>query len=228
LNTDKLIRWAGLATILGSACLMFFPILHPNHDPEGYQSARWIPVHLMLHLAAITFLFGLPAIFARQGERNGRLGLAGYILATVATAQLLMVAWVELFIIPFLGLRMPELENTPPPGVEIAGPLMNLSLAVGYAVLGAGIMRARVLPRGAGLMLLIAAPIFGAGDLVLRLLMPETTLDLFVFSMALFSISMGWVGLALWTGRGERRPIVASARSSKNMQRVSVAVPAKS
>src|SRR5688500_6567720 len=108
LSTDKLIGWAGLATIAGSICLFLFPLLHPNHDPEGYQSALWIPAHLTPHLPAITFLFGLPAIFARQGERNGRLGLAGYILATVATAQLLMVAWVELFIFPFIGLRMPE------------------------------------------------------------------------------------------------------------------------
>ena len=205
MTTERLIGWAGLATMLGSVSLLLFPLLHPNHDPDGYRSALWIPAHLTLHIAAISYLFGLPAIYARQGERNGWLGLAGYVLATVGTAQILMVAWVEFFIIPFLGLQMPELENTPPPGVEVAGPLMNLSMAVGYFVLGLGIARAKVLPRGAGLLLMIAAPIFALGDMVLRMLVSDTTLDLFFFSATLFGLAMGWVGLGLWTGGGERR-----------------------
>jgi hypothetical protein len=204
-TTDKLIRWAGLATILGSALLVLFPVLHPNHDPDGFRSPLWIPAHLTPHLAAITYLFALPAICARQGERNGWLGLAGYVLATIGTAQLLMVAWIELFIIPFLSLQLPGLEDTPPPGVEVAAMLMQASLAVGYLVLGLGIIRAGVLPRGAGVLLAIAAPIFGIGDMALRLIVPQTTLDLFVPSTVLFALAMGWVGLGLWAGPDQHR-----------------------
>ena len=206
MTTDKLIRRAGLATLLGSLCLILFPLLHPNHDPDGFRGPLWIPAHLMPHLAAITFLFGLPALFARQGERNGRLGLAGYVLATVATAQLLMLAWVELFIMPFIGLQLPDLADTPPPGVEVAALLMQTSLAVGYLVLGLGIIRARVLPRGAGILLAIAAPFFGIGDKLIYLLFPQAP-DLFFASSTLFALAMAWIGYALYTGPRARRAV---------------------
>jgi hypothetical protein len=211
-TTERLIRWAGLATILGSVSLLLFPVLHPNHDTEGYRSWIWIPAHLTPHIAAIAFLFGLPAIYARQGERNGWLGLAGYVLATIANAQLLMIAWVELFMFPYLGLQGIDFDSAPPPaGVEIAGPLMNLSMAVGYFVLGLSIVRAGVLPRGAGVLLMVGAPFFALGDMVLRMLVPDTTLDLFFVSTSLFGLAMGWVGLALWTGQGERGARSAAA-----------------
>jgi hypothetical protein len=220
MTTDKLIRWAGLATILGGICMVLFPILHPNHDAAGYTGPMWIPAHLMPHIAAITLLFGLPALYARQGERNGRLGLAGYVLATIATAQLLMVAWVELFIMPFIGLQMPGLEEgPPPPGIEVAGLIMNQSLAIGYFVLGLGIVRARVLPRGAGVLLMIAAPLFSNlfGDTFLRQIAPDLTLDTFFLTMTLFGLAIGWVGLGLWTGRGERRPVGAAEGSARGL-----------
>lgn len=185
--------------------MALFPLLHPNHDLEGYRSALWIPAHLTLHIGAISFLFALPAIYALQGERNGWLGLAGYVLATLGTAQLLMVAWVEFFAIPFFGLQGFDVEGTPPPGVEIAGPLMNLSLAVGYAVLGLGIVRAGVLPRAAGVLLVIAAPIFNLGGMLLGMLLGPAAPDLFTAGSVLFSLAMGWVGFGLWTAGGVRR-----------------------
>jgi hypothetical protein len=205
LSTNRLLRWAGLTTLLGSLCLMLFPIVHPNHDPDGYRSWIWIPAHLMPHIAAISFLFGLVAIFVKQGERNGWLGLAGYVLATLGTAQLLMVAWIELFIIPFLGLQLANLDDAPPPGVDVAAMIMNASLATGYLVLALGIIRARVLTGGAGILLAIAAPLFGLGDLVVHSLFPTATLDLFMASSTLFAIAMGWIGLSLWQGVGVRQ-----------------------
>jgi hypothetical protein len=196
--TPKLVRLAGLAAILGSAVLALFPVLHPNHDAAGYTSPLWIPAHLTPHVAAITYLFALPAIFARQGQRNGKLGLAAYVLATIGTAQLLMLAWVELFIMPFLGLNGFDLDGPPPPGIEVAGPLMNLSLGLGYFLLGLSIVRARVLPRGAGTLLMIAAPTFSLGGMLLGLILGPGAPDLFFASTALFALAMAWVGFGLW------------------------------
>jgi hypothetical protein len=207
LTTQRLIRLAGLAGIFGSVWLLLFPILHPNHDAAGYVSPLWVPAHLAPHLAAMAYLFVLPAIYALQGERNGRLGLAAYVTATLALAQLLMLAWVELFFFPWIGLQLPEWESLPPPaGVEIAAPLMNLSMAVGFFLLGLSIVRAKALSRSAGVLLMLAAPFFGLGDLVLRMFLGDATPDIFFASAALFACAMAWLGLNLWQGRGERRP----------------------
>jgi hypothetical protein len=204
-TTEKLIRLAGLAAVLGSVWLALFPFLHPNHDPAGYRSALWIPAHLSPHIAAITYLFALPALYARQGARNGWLGLAGYVMATLGTAQLLMLAWVELFMFPWLGLQGFDLDGPPPPGVDVAAPLMQLSLGLGYMLVGLGIVRAGVLPRSAGVLLAIAAPFFSFGDLVLHLVAPDTTIDLFMATTGLLALAMGYVGLSLWRGRPARR-----------------------
>jgi hypothetical protein len=215
MTTDRLIRWGGLVMLLGSISLAVFPFVHPNHDPDGFRSAIWVPAHLTAHIGAISFLFGLTAIFARQGERNGWLGLAGYVLATLGTAQLLMVAWVEFFIIPFLSLNMPSLADTPPPGVEVAGMLMNVSMAVGYLTLGLGVIRAKVLPFGAGLLLTIAAPMFSLSDMVIHAISPDSTLDLFMPTAVLFAIAMGWLGLSLATDASQRRPRRMAALMAK-------------
>jgi len=211
MHTERLIRAAGLATLVGSALLALFPLAHPNHDPAGFTSWRWIPAHLLAHLAAIAYLFGLPALYVRQGERNGWVGLAGYVLATLGTAQLLMVAWVELFVMPFIALRFPALTDTPPPGVDVAAMLMQASLAVGYSVLGLGVVRAGVLPRGAGLLLVIAAPLFGLGDLLVQVVAPGAMIDTFVPATELFAVAMGALGLALWRGQGARQQARAGA-----------------
>jgi hypothetical protein len=221
-TTANLIRLAGLAAILGSVSLVLFPILHPNHDAAGYVSPLWVPAHLAPHLAAITYLFLLPALYALQGERNGKLGLAGYVTATIAMAQLLMLAWVELFFFPWIGLIVPEWETLPPPnGVQVAAPLMNLSITVGFFLVGLSILRAKVLPRSAGILLMLAAPFFGIGDLVLRMILGDATPDLFFASAAFFANAMAWLGFNVWQGRVARRTV----RPARNAELAPVGAP---
>ena len=138
------------------------------------------------------------------------LGLAGYVLATVATAQLLMVAWVELFVIPWVSLQMPALADAPPPGVEYASMLMQGSLAVGYFVLGLAVYRANVLNRGASLLLMIAAPFFGLGDVLIGMVMANPP-ELFFVGSTLFAVSLGGLGASLALGTREAR-LVKPAR----------------
>lgn len=73
----------------------------------------------------------------------------------------------------------------------------SLLLAVGGVLLGIATMRARVLPRWAGLLLIAAA--------VLNLIgfsLPDNTIVTSVASV-LLALAFGWFGYALWLTKGE-------------------------
>src|SRR5439155_1988824 len=147
-STASLIRSGGLAAIVSGVCFATFMFIHPNHDPAGFQGPIWVPAHLMPHLGAICALLGLTAVYARQVERAGWLGLAGYLLVFLGNCLILMMGWVEIFIMPWVELRLPRLmDGAPPPGLEIAGPLTMATFALGYLAFGLATAPAGGWPR---------------------------------------------------------------------------------
>ncbi len=75
----------------------------------------------------------------------------------------------------------------------------SLLFAVGRVLLGIATMRAGVLPRWAGLLILVGAvlnlvnfPLSGViGGIVL------------LVAFVLFALGLGWIGYVLWTAKGE-------------------------
>ncbi len=110
------------------------------------------------------FLFGLIGFYLVQAEKSGRLGSIGFVLTffgvLVLTAQIMVSAW----ILPVIALQ-PSVPNTAYAMLDPAGPLPIFSSVVfaayipagiGLILLGIATMRAHVLPRWAGLLLIIA------------------------------------------------------------------------
>lgn len=194
-STTSLIRLSGLALILGGLLVAFFPVLHPNHDPAGYASPIWVPVHLMPAAMAVLALFGLMGIFARQGERNGRFGTLALVAAVVGTALSLTGTDVETFIFPFLGLNAPQVMEGPPPvGQLLAWGISGLAFAIGYLLQGIAIIRAGVLARGAGALLGVSGLGFGVAAGAGGMLPPVLLVGALGFGLAL-----AWVGYSLWS-----------------------------
>ncbi|MDQ6672806.1 MAG: hypothetical protein M3069_19025 [Chloroflexota bacterium] len=194
-STSDLIRLSGLGLVLAGLLIAFFPILHPNHDPAGYANPIWVPVHLMPTGMAVLALFGLMSLFARQGERNGRFGVVAFVAAILGTALLLTGTDVEAFIIPFIGLNAPQVMDGPPPiGQIIAWAAAGLIFAVGYVLQGIAVIRAGVLPRAAGALLVVGGLGLGIGAATTGMLPPVLLLGSLLFGMAL-----AWLGYSLWS-----------------------------
>jgi hypothetical protein len=208
---------SGLTTIVSGVFFALFPLLHPNHDAAGYTSWIWVPAHMMPNVGAILVLFGLVALFVRQFEKAGWLGLAGFVLAVIGSASMVMGAMIEAFIIPFMGLQFPDLmDGPPPPGLGEAFMVTTILFTVGYIVLGIATYRAGVMPRSVGALLAVA----GIAWLVF-----ERLSDFFPGLDALWGVGpvmlgagIAWLGYSLWTGtpegigvRTERRPRVVGA-----------------
>ena len=205
MSPSTLIRCSGIGPIVGGVLIVLFPLLHPNHDPEGFRSAAWVPVHLMPHVGAVLTLFGLVGVFVRQFQRGGWLGLIGFVAAFVGTAALLTVAMVEAFVIPYFSLEAPHLvseDGPPPPGMGEAVITIQALLAVGYVLLGAAIARAGVLPWGVGALLAIGAVVFTFGHLIVGMLGIDALVGdaSFTVGAALFGAGLAWMGYALWAG----------------------------
>ena len=192
-----LIRWSGLPTILAGVLIALFPFLHPPHDPEGYRSAAWAPVHLMPYIGLVLALLGLMGLFAGQLQRGGRLGLTGFLTAFIGAALTLTGAAQEAFDLPFIAAQAPQLAEGEPPGLPFLI-FTSVLFSLGFILLGIAIARAGVFPRAAGVLLAVSAPVWAfAGPLL-----PEWV---FTVGSVLFAIGLVWLGSTLWAGVAEQQ-----------------------
>jgi hypothetical protein len=111
-------------------------------------------------LAAILMIVGLGGIYARQANESGRLGLIGLILALVGTSVVCGIFFLVSTAIPLIATEAPvlfERAMTPP---AWGMPLVILGFALGYVLFGLATVRAGVLPRAAGALLVVGVVLF--------------------------------------------------------------------
>jgi hypothetical protein len=208
---DTFVRWSGAGLIL--AGLLILPVVgHPDIFETGFaepsRSAFWMPGHLAGLLVAVLSVLGLAGLAARYATRLGRLGAVGAVLTVVGLVATASLAAVEAFAFPVLADEDPAL-------LDIDGPLLGsvtfravgglaLLWFVGLALVGFAVERARVLPRGAGALLAVAAVAFAAFEGPFVPVLGQ-------LSVVVFAAAYGWVGWALF---GNRTPLEGQAVGS--------------
>jgi hypothetical protein len=80
ISPTALMRRGGLLAIATGVSMVLVPFVHP----ESPQSAAWVPVHLLYFATLMGILLVLVGIFARQLQRAGRLGVAGFLRRSLA------------------------------------------------------------------------------------------------------------------------------------------------
>ena len=178
--TTAWIRRSGLLAIAAGSYMVLAPFVHP----ESPQSAAWVPVHLLGFVALAAIQLALVGIFARQIQRAGPLGVAGFLAAFFGTAMMLLEGREHLFSHDF-G------EGTPAGLWQLVATALVFS--IGYVLLGIAVARAGVLPRGAGILLAIGGPIVAFSP-------PIGVVSVLIVGHALFGLGLVWSGYALWTG----------------------------
>jgi hypothetical protein len=199
--TRTLIRWSGLALMLAGVIQASTAFLHPDYTaPGAVFSPLWGLVGLAAAFSYLLMVFGLIGLHLRQAERAGGLGLIGFILALLDTALLVGIHIDKTFFLPYVIQQTPALQTMgdfiagPPAVLKGYPPIIVLSLVlylVGYILTGLAIMRADVLPRWAGLLLVIGTA------MSLGMLMRLFIVD--VAGVVLFGIAIAWLGFGLWS-----------------------------
>ncbi len=189
--TSTLIRWSGLALIVGGISLALFVLSHPQVEfgPDATRQPTWVLSHSFHAVGALLALFGLIGVFVRQRDEAGALGLLAFIVAFIGTALLVATGLISAYILP----GAPSLLVGAEPTLDaIPFVLQTVFMIVGYILLAAAIVRSGVLPRWAALAMVVGVVLFD---------LPPFVVPLIVLTLGgvVFGASLAWVGYALWS-----------------------------
>jgi hypothetical protein len=190
---SNLVRWSGLAAMVGGVLYALFMFFHPPNEPAGMDDALWVPVHVVWLVSILLILVGLVGLYVRYADRMGSLGLVAFLVAFFGNALLVAGSFIDAFVLPTLALKLPEVFESPPLPISIALALTYVLFLLGYVLLGTLIIRSGVLPRWAGLLLAVGAPLFVVGVDTLQLIT--------LLGAVLFGIGWAWLGYVLVSDR---------------------------
>jgi hypothetical protein len=215
----NLMRWAGLSAILAGLCFLVIGIFHPENVPSAVTTATWVNAHIAAFALGFFGLFGMAGLYARQAEKTGWLGLAGFLLFTLWMTLVSGFSLVEAFVLPKLVTESPAFVESflgmfsgVPSQVDlgILPTLWNISgpmYILGLLLFGIATVRARVLPRWAGLLLalnIVWAPL-GA-------VLPPAYQSMIMIPIG---IGMAGLGYALFSERHEKASELSPTRSTQ-------------
>lgn len=157
-----LLKLGGVSAVLSAlfgviSLVLYLVVVGGDRLSEAATSATFfLPSGAQL-LAMLLLAVGLVALYARQAEAFGALGLVGFFVALVGTVMVAGALWSQVFVVPRLAETAPEVVDSGT-GSVLAGFLLSFLLfGLGWVVFGAATLRARVFPRWAVVLLIIGA-----------------------------------------------------------------------
>jgi len=167
MGSSGLVRWGAIGLMLGGVVWVVLGL----SAVLGYLQA--IPGRedvVMLIIALLLTAAGLVGLHALQRTRYGWLGRAGFWIALASLIARALGAGVYLAGSSALA--------------WISYPWGTIGMLVGFVTYGVATMRARILPRWCGLVLIVSMPL---------------SLPLGAYGTTLFGLTMGVLGYALWS-----------------------------
>jgi len=204
ITPSTLTRAAAVAAALSGLIYIVIQFIHPSDEVASLTTQAWVTVHSLSFGMAVLGMIGLTGIYLRRVREFGLLGLIGYALFALFFVLQSAFVFAEAFIAPLVAADAPQFAEDfvglfgRHPAVTDLGPLAALPVVgaalyvVGAVVFGVAILRARVMSREAGILLIAAAavtPVAGA-------LLPHTLERMAAIPMGLALI---WLGFSLWS-----------------------------
>ena len=194
-------RQAGIASLV-AAGLIIVSQISQLVLPMTISESFWIATQsLRMGLALVAMfalLIALTGLYAQQATATGKLGLVGYLTASLGTVLVAGDWWYEAFIGPMLRQQAPELLNTAVSGSILIGAGLTFGIfAAGWIIFAIATFRAGVAPRGAAVLMILGG-IAGIFTLISPFQIP-------------LAIAVGWMGLWLVRSSGREDQPAGSA-----------------
>jgi hypothetical protein len=220
MSSSRLIRLGGLAALVGFAVMgiidAVYPFVFPDTVALSVQTVSdvWFVLHLLYIIAQLLALLGLIGLYTRQAEKTGVLGLIAVLIAFVGFALLFAWEWSETFIWPALAHAAPRFLDHPDQNLvqalSASQTIHWLLIGVGLILFGVATLRARVLPRGAAVLVSLGMVV----ALVVNVVGVEVPFVAAV-SGPLPTLGLAWMGYAVWSQRGTTAASPASSTAGR-------------
>src|SRR5712692_8128456 len=166
MSSTTLYRLSGISLLVGGLVglvgSLLSAILYPGHQATVQQilSFPWMLVASLSLAGFLLLALGLPGMYRRQAARTGRWGVVGFVLILVGVLVGGVLVGLIQATMPQEALSDPKVfaaGSQLPMAAFVLGVLIPVLLtAVGAILLGIASLRARVFPRGSGVLLLVA------------------------------------------------------------------------
>jgi hypothetical protein len=229
ITAAKLIRWAGLSAMLAGILYALVGLSHPFVSHYGGLSSVTTSVWTLTHSLTIGVSFfgilGITGLYARQVEKVGGLGLAGFLLFSLWLVLVPGFTFFEALILPLLAVDAPSFAQgflgiftgSSGGGTEFGTlatiwTLMGPMYIVGALLFGIATLRAGILSRW-------AAGLFGFGA-VFSLAFGFLPHAIEPLAAVPVGLGLAWLGYSLGSERTARASQAATARTNPQLGRV--------
>ena len=205
-TASNLIRWSGLAAVVAGVVFAGIQPIHPPDEVASVTTRTWAIITTAKTAMCLLFLIGITGIYARQVNKAGWLGFAGFLLLGVSWWLQTAFVVAEAYILPMLATANPKFVDGllgisfgRASEVDLGALPMLYQLGVGITYMLGGLLfgiatfRAGVLPRLPGGLLAVAAGVTPAAALL-----PHAQQRLAAVPVAL---ALAWLGYALFSER---------------------------
>jgi hypothetical protein len=201
----NLIRLAGSSALLAGLCYVFVGIFHPANAPASVTTTRWEVVHVIACAMSFFGVLGLTGLYARQAAKAGRLGLVGFVMLSLWMVVIMGFSFVEAFILPHFATGSPSFIDAWMKMFNGGSSQFNLGalptlwtltapLYIGGGLLfGIATFRARILPRGAAVLLAVGTVLAPLASQLSLTWQPKIAIPT--------GLALAWLGYALMTER---------------------------
>lgn len=173
MSSSSLFRWSGLATILGGVLLPTSWILRFVFGVQRPVSGTFEFV------ATILLVFGFMGLYGFQTKETGVLGFLGFLLVIIHKCSALGECWLQ--------------NGGEPTGAAVVlGPLVGVTMLLGFILLGIGSWQANKLPRWTAALWVIGGALIVPGFVVQPMLV--------VVGGLIQGTGFVGAGAKLWTG----------------------------
>lgn len=206
LTVSNLIGLAGIAAILSGVLFIVIQAIHPDDVLSSVNTARYSVAHYLGVAMCFLGILGISGIYAKQVEKAGWLGFAGYLLISLFYALTMGFQFIEAFVSPPLAAEAPDFVEgilgipSGTVGDIYVGHLETIYSVTGVMYLLGGLLfgiasfRSGILSRWASGLLAIGTIL----PLPLSSLIHHPYDRILALPMGL---SLAWLGYSLWSKR---------------------------
>jgi hypothetical protein len=208
LTASNLIRWSGLAAVVAGVIFAGIQPIHPLEVVAAVTTSAWAIITALKTAMCVLFLLGITGLYARQANKAGWLGLAGFLLLYLSWALQTAFVFAEAFILPLLATTAPQfvdivlatIARGQPSPINLGAlpgiySFVGIAYMLGGLLFGIATLRAGILPRWAAGLLAVAATLTP-----LAAMLPHQIQRLAAIPVAL---ALACLGYALFSERRE-------------------------